>query len=30
MVEGRARRVTDRATLERLVEAWATKWDGFW
>jgi nitroimidazol reductase NimA-like FMN-containing flavoprotein (pyridoxamine 5'-phosphate oxidase superfamily) len=30
MVEGQARRVTDRATLERLAEAWATKWDGFW
>jgi nitroimidazol reductase NimA-like FMN-containing flavoprotein (pyridoxamine 5'-phosphate oxidase superfamily) len=30
MVEGRARRVTDRATLERLAEAWATKWDGSW
>jgi nitroimidazol reductase NimA-like FMN-containing flavoprotein (pyridoxamine 5'-phosphate oxidase superfamily) len=30
MVEGQARRVTDRATLERLAKAWATKWDGFW
>jgi general stress protein 26 len=30
MVEGRARRVTDRATLERLAAAWATKWDGQW
>jgi hypothetical protein len=23
-------RVTDRATLERLAAAWATKWDGSW
>jgi general stress protein 26 len=30
MVEGEARRVTDRATLERLAAAWATKWDGSW
>jgi nitroimidazol reductase NimA-like FMN-containing flavoprotein (pyridoxamine 5'-phosphate oxidase superfamily) len=30
MVEGRAERVTDRATLERLAAAWATKWDGQW
>lgn len=30
MVEGEARRVTDRATLERLAAAWATKWDGRW
>ena len=30
MVEGQARRVTDRATLERLAAAWATKWDGQW
>lgn len=30
MLEGRAVRVTDRATLERLAEAWATKWDGQW
>ena len=30
MVEGEARRVTDRATLERLAAAWATKWDGTW
>jgi general stress protein 26 len=30
MVEGRARRVTDRATLERLAAAWRTKWDGSW
>lgn len=30
MVEGRARRVTDRATLQRLAAAWATKWDGSW
>lgn len=28
VVEGRAERVTDRATLERLAAAWATKWDG--
>lgn len=30
MVEGEARRVTDRATLERLAGAWRTKWDGSW
>src|SRR5690606_28569086 len=30
MVEGRARRVTDRGTLERLTAAWAAKWDGSW
>ncbi len=30
MVEGQARRVTDRATLERLAAAWRTKWDGSW
>lgn len=30
VVEGEARRVTDRATLERLSAAWATKWDGSW
>ena len=30
MVEGQARRVTDPTTLERLVAAWATKWDGTW
>ncbi|HKN39743.1 MAG TPA: pyridoxamine 5'-phosphate oxidase family protein, partial [Acidimicrobiia bacterium] len=30
MVEGEARRVTDRATLERLAEAWRGKWDGRW
>jgi general stress protein 26 len=30
MIEGRAERVTDRATLERLAAAWATKWDGQW
>jgi general stress protein 26 len=30
MVEGTAQRVTDRATLERLAVAWATKWDGQW
>lgn len=28
MVEGEAERVTDRATLDRLASAWATKWDG--
>jgi general stress protein 26 len=30
MVEGEARLVTDRPTLERLAAAWATKWDGSW
>jgi general stress protein 26 len=30
MVEGEARRVTDRPTLERLAAAWATRWDGQW
>jgi general stress protein 26 len=30
MVEGEARRVTDRATLERLADGWRTKWDGSW
>jgi predicted aminopeptidase len=30
MVEGEARRVTDRATLDRLAAAWAAKWDGRW
>lgn len=30
VVEGEARRVTDRATLERLAAAWGTKWDGSW
>ena len=30
MVEGEARRVTDRATLERLAAAWASKWNGQW
>lgn len=30
MVEGEARRVTDRATLDRLAAAWRTKWDGSW
>jgi general stress protein 26 len=30
MVEGKAERVTDRATLERLAAAWATKWEGQW
>ena len=30
MVEGEARRVTDRATLERLAAAWRTRWDGSW
>jgi general stress protein 26 len=28
MVEGEVRRVTDRATLERLAAAWRTKWEG--
>jgi nitroimidazol reductase NimA-like FMN-containing flavoprotein (pyridoxamine 5'-phosphate oxidase superfamily) len=30
MVEGEARQVTERARLERLATAWATKWDGQW
>ena len=30
VVEGVARRVTDRPTLERLAEAWLSKWDGSW
>jgi nitroimidazol reductase NimA-like FMN-containing flavoprotein (pyridoxamine 5'-phosphate oxidase superfamily) len=30
VVEGEARLVTDRAALERLAAAWATKWDGSW
>jgi general stress protein 26 len=30
VVEGDAERVTDRPTLERLAEAWSTKWDGRW
>jgi general stress protein 26 len=30
VVEGRAVRVTDESLLERLAEAWATKWDGRW
>jgi general stress protein 26 len=30
MVEGQAQRVTERATLERLAAAWATKWNGQW
>ena len=30
MVEGEAQRVTDRAMLERLAAAWATKWTGQW
>jgi general stress protein 26 len=30
VVEGRAERVTDHAALERLAEAWTTKWDGQW
>jgi general stress protein 26 len=30
VVEGRAVRVTDRSTLERLAEAWKGKWDGRW
>lgn len=29
-VEGHAVRITDQATLQRLAEAWATKWDGQW
>ena len=28
MIEGKAERVTERARLERLAAAWATKWDG--
>ena len=30
VVEGDAVRVTEREQLERLAEAWATKWDGRW
>jgi general stress protein 26 len=30
MVEGEARRVTDKAVLERLAAAWRTKWDSSW
>lgn len=30
VVEGTAVRVTDRALLERLAAAWATKWNGDW
>jgi hypothetical protein len=30
MVEGEAQRVTERAMLERLAAAWATKWSGQW
>lgn len=30
VVEGEAVRVTDDELLERLAEAWATKWDGRW
>jgi general stress protein 26 len=30
MVEGDAVQVTDDAALQRLAEAWATKWDGRW
>jgi len=30
VVEGEAVRVTDTALLDRLAEAWATKWDGRW
>lgn len=30
VIEGQAARVTDQPTLERLAEAWATKWDGQW
>jgi general stress protein 26 len=30
VVEGEAERVTDRRRLERLADAWATKWDGSW
>jgi general stress protein 26 len=30
MVEGRAERVTDQATLERLAAVWTTKWEGQW
>ena len=30
VIEGAAVQVTDRAELERLAEAWGTKWDGRW
>jgi general stress protein 26 len=30
IVEGEAVRVTDQDVLERLAQAWATKWDGSW
>jgi PPOX class probable F420-dependent enzyme len=30
VVEGRARRVTERGVLEQLAAAWAQKWDGRW
>jgi nitroimidazol reductase NimA-like FMN-containing flavoprotein (pyridoxamine 5'-phosphate oxidase superfamily) len=30
VVEGRAVRVTDRGTSERLAEVWSHKWDGHW
>lgn len=30
MIEGRAEQVTGLATMQRLAEAWATKWDGQW
>jgi general stress protein 26 len=30
VVEGEAVQVTNEAVLERLAEAWATKWDGRW
>ena len=30
VVEGQASRVLDEAELERLAQAWATKWDGRW
>ena len=30
VVEGEAVQVTDESALERLAEAWATKWDGRW
>lgn len=30
VVEGNARRVTDRPILDRLAAEWATKWDGRW
>jgi general stress protein 26 len=30
VVEGRAQRVTDAATLQRLTQEWRTKWDGSW